>query len=83
MSALHGTDRRMVVEDMEKWARTFRIVGSVHVADLLDKARETIAGGESDPALAAELIACAATRERLPEQRSAARLMLSAAQIVR
>lgn len=70
-------------KQLRDWARTFRGVGSNDVAELLEDAAARLEAKASDPALAAELIVCAMTREHLWEQQSVAALMRSAADMLR
>lgn len=69
-----------MIDDLKRWARTFRNVQSVAVAELLEQAAISIEQGQRDPHLAVELIACAGVRDHLWEQRSAAALMRQAAE---
>ena len=70
----------MNTESLQRWARTYRSIGSAGKAELLESAVVKIEAGETDAALGAELLACALASEQQPEQESAAALMRDAAE---
>ena len=78
--ALPTGEAQAMIEDLRRWARTFRAVQSVDVAELLEDAATSIETGQHDGELAAELIACACARDHRWEQRSATTLMRQAAE---
>lgn len=62
-------------DDLRNWSRSYRGVGSVEKADLIDKALVALAEGRKDTALAVELYSCAIVCERDPNQTEAATLL--------
>lgn len=72
--------RMPITKDLREWARVYRRVRSTGVADLLEAAADALDAGETNALLATELLICAAAREHLPEQQSAADLMAEAAE---
>lgn len=76
---MQATERTEIVASLRTWSETFRRVNSPAVSDLLTLAATMIEKGSASPDVALELMVCAAARDHLPEQRSAAALMRRAA----
>ena len=69
-------------DQLTEWAYTFRAIGNITAAELLDRASLAIDENRKDAALASELRLHAASRAPWPEEISVAMLMRRAAAVL-
>ena len=73
------SDLVVLIDNLEKWARTYRSIGSVGKAEMLEDAAELLTDGRKNAGTASLLYVCATVSEEQPEQRNAAAFMREAA----